>query len=77
MEEYFFLRFKQTLNDSRTDKKIAFIKKLIARICKMLEAKSLFINKESYSLEIVPNVDMALMVGLTIIFDEFKHDDSE
>lgn len=119
IKENFSLRFKQTLNDPRTDQKIASIKKsslisfrsltvkffnkttnskeeitlkgdlisrscgiyyknrLIGRICKMLDAKSLFTNKDSYSLEIAPNVDMALMVALAIIFDEFKHDDSE
>ncbi|ORX86186.1 DUF567-domain-containing protein [Anaeromyces robustus] len=119
IKENFSLRFKQTLNDPRTNKKIASIKKssllsfrsltvkffnkatnskeelvlkgdfisrscgiyyrnrLIARVCKMLDAKTLFTNKDSYSLEIAPNVDMALMVALAIIFDEFKHDDSE
>jgi len=50
---------------------------LIARVNKVIDAKTLFTNKDSYSLEIAPNVDMALMVALAIIFDEFKHDDSE
>jgi len=48
---------------------------MVARIVKVLDAKTLFTNKDSYSLEIAPNVDMALMVALAIIFDEFKHED--
>jgi len=28
-------------------------------------------------LEIAPNVDMALMVAIAIIFDEFKHEGGE
>jgi len=123
IKENISLRFKQTLNDPKTDRKIASIKKssmfsfrkliikfynkatnqkeelvlksdllsrscgiyygdssnapMVARIVKVLDAKTLFTNKDSYSLEIAPNVDMALMVALAIIFDEFKHEDGE
>lgn len=117
------LRFKQTLNDPRSDEKIASIKKtsllsfrsltvkffnkatnkkeiltvkgdimsfscgiyygegshapMIARVVKRIDAKTIFTSKDSYSLEIAPNVDMALMVALAIIFDEFKHEDDD
>ncbi|OUM62292.1 hypothetical protein PIROE2DRAFT_51723 [Piromyces sp. E2] len=50
---------------------------MIARVSKKFGAKSLFTSKDSYYLEIAPNVDMALMVALAIIFDEFKHDDDD
>jgi len=123
IKENISLRFKQTLNDPRSDHKIASIKKtsllnfrsltvkfynkatnqketltvkgdlmslscgiyygssssgpMIARVTKKLDAKTLFTKKDSYSLEIAPNVDMALMVALAIIFDEFKHEGGE
>ncbi|ORX52252.1 hypothetical protein BCR36DRAFT_582749 [Piromyces finnis] len=47
---------------------------MIGRIIKKFDVKTLFTNKDSYLLEIAPNVDMALMVALAIIFDEFKYD---
>jgi len=50
---------------------------MVARVFKVLDAKTLFTNKDSYSIEIAPNVDMALMVALAIIFDEYKHEDGE
>jgi len=123
IKENISLRFKQTLNDPRSDTKIASIKKsslfsfrtltvkfnnkannkkeiltvkgdlmslscgiyygegsnapLVARVNKKLDAKTIFTNKDSYSLEIAPNVDMALMVALAIIFDEYKHEGGE
>jgi len=123
IKENISLRFKQTLNDPKSDHKIASIKKtsilsfrsltvkffnkatnkkeiltvkgdlmslscgiyygdsthapMIARVVKKLDAKTIFTNKDSYSLEIAPNVDMALIVALAIIFDEFKHEGGE
>jgi len=56
---------------------IYYGKTLIARVSKKLDAKTIFTNKDTYALEIAPNVDMALMVALAIIYDEFKHDKSE
>jgi len=56
---------------------IYYGKNMIARVSKKLDAKTLFTNKDTYALEIAPNVDMALMVAIAIIFDEFKHEGGE
>jgi len=119
IKENISFRFKQTLNDPKSGKKIASIKKtsllsfrsltvkffnkatnrkeiltvkgdlmslscgiyygstMIARVSKKLDAKTIFTNKDTYALEIAPNVDMALMVAIAIIFDEFKHEGGE
>ena len=49
---------------------------LICRINKQYDAKNYFYDKQNYVMEIAPNVDAALMVGLGIIFDELKNDSS-
>ena len=50
---------------------------LICRINKQYDAKNFFYNKQNYVVEISPNVDAALMIGLGIIFDEIKNDNHE
>ena len=50
---------------------------LICRINKQYDAKNYFYGKQNYVVEISPNVDAALMIGLGIIFDEIKNDDNE
>ena len=47
---------------------------MICRINKKYDAKNFFWGKQNYVVEISPNVDAALMVGLGIIFDEIKND---
>ena len=47
---------------------------MICRINKQYDAKNFFYNKQNYVVEISPNVDAALMIGLGIIFDEIKND---
>ena len=47
---------------------------LICRINKKYDAKNYFFNKQNYVVEISPNVDAALMIGLGIIFNEIKND---
>ena len=49
---------------------------LICRINKQYDAKNYFYDKQNYVVEIAPNVDAALMIGLGIIFDELKNDSS-
>ena len=49
---------------------------LICRINKQYDAKNYFYNKQNYVVEIAPNVDAALMIGLGIIFDELKNESS-
>ena len=49
---------------------------LICRINKQYDSKNYFFDKQNYIMEIAPNVDAALMVGLGIIFDELKNDSS-
>ena len=48
---------------------------MICRINKQYDAKNFYYNKQNYVVEISPNVDAALMIGLGIIFDEIKNDD--
>ena len=50
---------------------------LICRINKQYDAKNYFYDKQNYVVEIAPNVDASFMVGLGIIFDELKNDDSK
>ena len=50
---------------------------MICRINKQYDAKNFFYNKQNYVVEIAPNVDAALMIGLGIIFDELKNDSAE
>ena len=47
---------------------------LICRINKEYDAKNFYYNKQNYVVEISPNVDAALMIGLGIIFDEIKNE---
>ena len=47
---------------------------MICRINKQYDAKNFYYNKQNYVVEISPNVDAALMIGLGIIFDEIKND---
>ena len=48
---------------------------MICRINKQYDAKNFYFDKQNYVVEIAPNVDAALMIGLGIIFDELKNDD--
>ena len=48
---------------------------MICRINKQYDAKNFYYNKQNYVVEISPNVDAALMIGLGIIFYEIKNDD--
>ena len=50
---------------------------MICRINKQFDAKNAFWDKQNYAVEISPNVDAALMIGLGIIFDEIKNDSSK
>ena len=50
---------------------------MICRINKQYDAKNFYFDKQNYVVEIAPNVDAALMVGLGIIFDELKNENSE
>ena len=50
---------------------------MICRINKQYDAKNFYYNKQNYVVEIAPNVDAALMIGLGIIFDELKNDSAE
>jgi uncharacterized protein YxjI len=47
---------------------------MICRINKQYDGKDFFYDKQNYVVEISPNVDAALMIGLGIIFDEIKND---
>ena len=50
---------------------------MICRINKQYDAKNYFYGKQNYVVEISPNVDAALMIGLGIIFDEIKNEDHD
>ena len=50
---------------------------MICRINKQYDAKNYFYDKQNYVVEISPNVDAALMIGLGIIFDEIKNDNND
>ena len=50
---------------------------MICMINKQYDAKNYFYNKQNYVVEIAPNVDAALMIGLGIIFDELRNDSHE
>ena len=50
---------------------------MICRINKQYDAKNYFYDKQNYVVEISPNVDAALMIGLGIIFDEIKNDNDD
>ena len=50
---------------------------MICRINKQYDAKNYYYNKQNYVVEIAPNVDAALMIGLGIIFDELRNDSHE
>jgi len=48
--------------------------KLICRIKRKFNAKLVIASADDYSVEIAPNVDIALMVALAICFDEDRND---
>ena len=50
---------------------------MICRINKQYDAKNFYFDKQNYVVEIAPNVDAALMIGLGIIFDELKNENSD
>ena len=49
----------------------------ICKIYKEYDAKHFFAGKDNYSIQIAPNVDASLMLGLGAVFDEIKHDDKQ
>ncbi|ORX52247.1 hypothetical protein BCR36DRAFT_582746 [Piromyces finnis] len=48
---------------------------MICRIIKSKKLASLISDRDHYKITIAPNVDAALMVALTIIYDELKHEE--
>lgn len=50
---------------------------MICSITKTKQMLSLFSNYDHYVINVAPGVDAALMVALTICFDELKHEDEE
>ena len=49
-------------------------KKGVPLICKISKEYKLFSGGDKYIVEIPPNIDAALMLGLGVCFDEIKHD---
>ena len=49
----------------------------ICKIHKQYDGKNFFAGKQNYLVEISPNVDASLMLGLATVFDEIKNDQDD
>ena len=49
----------------------------ICKIYKQYDSKNYYTGKQNYLVEIAPNVDASLMLGLGVVFDEIKNDNHD